>query len=110
MANENFITNIKTHRNYFIVIVIIAIFFSFRECKHQKNVDELVNNISNYSDNAKYYKGKNGEVVAYNSVLKVQNEDQLRSLVSTNQQIRDEIKNFKSIKDVTVIKDKVFIH
>lgn len=108
--NSNIFPNIKTHRNYLIIIAVIAILFSIRECSHKKNVNELVSTIANYSDSAKYYKGKHGEVVAFNNVLRVQNEDQLRSLVSTNKQIRDEIKNFKSVGSVTVIKDKVFIH
>jgi hypothetical protein len=100
----------KTHRNYIIVILIVAILFSLRECVHQKNVDEMINDIATYSDSAKYYKGKHGEVIAYNSLLKVQNDDQLRAILSSNKQIADELKNFKSIKEVTTIKNNFYLH
>lgn len=111
MSNENSIVpNIKVHRNYIFLIGIIAILFSIRECSNNKNVNDLIESISNYSDSAKYYKNKNGELVAYNSVLKVHNEEQLRAIVQTNEQIREEIKKFKDVKSVTVIKEKIYIH
>lgn len=103
-------TKFKTHAIYLVVILIVLAFFSIREMINQKNNDDLIDKISTYSDSARYYKGKNGEVVAFNNVLKVNNEEQLRSLLSTNEQIRDEIKKFKSLRDVTTIKTYTVIH
>lgn len=107
---SDIIPSFNTHRNYLILIVACIVFFTWRECSNQKRFDNLVDEIANYSDSAKYFKGKNGELIAYNNTLKVQNEDQLRSIVSTNEQIREEIKKFKSVREVTTIKEKVFIH
>jgi len=111
MINENgILSNFKTHRNYLIVIAIIAVLFSFREYRNNQNMNDLIDKISNYSDSAKYYKNKNGDLVTYNSILKVQNEEQLRAIVQTNKQISEEIKKMKDVKSVTVIKEKVYIH
>lgn len=110
MSVVDTLPSFKTHRNYFFVILVIAIIFSIRECAHQKNTNELIENISTYSDSAKYYKGKHGEEIAYNKTLHVQNETQLKAFISTNEQIREEIKKFKSIKEVTIIKEHTEIH
>lgn len=102
--------NKKFHLIYLSALLIVAVIFSFRECSHKQDVNSLINDITNYSDSAKYYKGKNGEVTAYNKILEVQNEEQLRSVVSTNKQIAEEIKHFKTLRNVTTIKEVINIH
>lgn len=81
----------------------IIIIFLLRECSNQQNTNALIKEITNYSDTAKYYKSSSGNLIAYNKLLKVQNEQQLRTLISTNEQIRNEISSFKKIGSVTNI-------
>jgi hypothetical protein len=103
----------KIHHKYAYVIcsiVVIAIcLFFFRECQHRKDVDELVKNISTYSDSAKHYKSKYGEV-SYNKTLQFDNQKQLESYIASNDTLKQLLKKYKNTNSVTIIKDKVFIH
>jgi len=103
----------KTHHKYAYVIsgiVIIAIcLFSFRECQHQKHADDLVKNISTYSDSAKHYKSKFGEI-AFNQTLQFDNKKQLESYIASNDTLKQLLKKYKSTNSISVIKETVFIH
>jgi hypothetical protein len=101
--------NYKFHLYYISLIGIIILLFSIRECNNQKNVNNLINQISNYSDSAKYYKSVNGNLIAYNSILKVQNEKQLKSILENYQILKDEIKKIKKIQNVTNINHQTII-
>lgn len=101
--------NFKTHRNYLFLIGIIVVVFFLRECQTQKNTNDLVHRISTYSDIAKHYKMANGNMLAYNKTLKLQNQKQLKALIATNEQIKDEIKKIKHLRDVTTIKQQTLI-
>lgn len=104
---------VKLHHKYAYVIsiiVIVAIFLIFfRECEHQKHTDDLVKNISTYSDSAKHYKSKYGEV-AYNQTLQFDNQKQLQSYIASNDTLKQLLKKYKSTNSVSVVKEQVFIH
>ena len=105
---------IKIHRNYIIailVIVTVAVFlYLFRGCQHQKDIDNLIRNVSSYSDSAKHYKNKYGEI-SYNKTLQFENQKQLNSYLSQhNDTLKKLLEGFKKINTVTVIKEKIVIH
>ena len=89
------------------VIVVIAFIAIFRECGHQRDADNLVNDIAGYKDLAKHYNLKvNGMKVevAYNKSLVLENNKQVKSVLSSmNDTIARLIKKFKDIKSGTII-------
>jgi len=104
---------LKIHRRYIYIIVALIVILICSvvliRCEHQKQVDDLVKNVATYSDSAKHYKSKFGEV-AFNQTLKLQNEEQLKAYLSNNDTIRQLLKNFKKINTVTITKQIVYIH
>jgi hypothetical protein len=104
---------LKIHRRYIYVItgiLTLAIcLFLFRDCQHQKDIDNLVKNVATYSDSAKHYKSKYG-TIAFNQALQFQNEKQLKAYLSQNDTLKQLLKSFKKISSVTIIKEKVYIH
>jgi len=91
------------------VIILLLILFVFRECQNQSNTDDLVLDITNYSDSAKYYKGKNGTLIAYNKTLNVENEKQLKAVLSKYDTLSQILEKFKDIKSTTIIKETITI-
>lgn len=89
--------SIREFRNYGILIVISVIALIFRECQHQKQVDNLVTDISDYKDTAYHYKGENGKLIAYNQALELQNEDQVKALLKKDEDFRVLLDGFKNI-------------
>jgi hypothetical protein len=88
---------IRELRNYGILIVLAVIALLFRECQHQKQVDDLVVSIADYKDTAYYYKGENGKIVAYNEALELQNEEQVKALLKKDEDFKMLLDGFKSI-------------
>lgn len=99
MPDEKTISRIsfREFRNYGILIVLAVIAFLFRECQHQKQVDNLVTDISDYKDTAYHYKGENGKLIAYNEVLELQNEDQAKALLKKDEDFKMLLDGFKHI-------------
>lgn len=95
------------------IILLIILFFGWREWTHQRNANELTTDVVNYKDSAKYYNMKvdGMEVeVAYNKSLVLQNDKQLKSVVSAiNDTIAKLVKKFKDIKVASVINNNTTI-
>lgn len=89
--------NTKSVRNYGILITLFVIAFLFRECQHQKQVDNLIVSVADYKDTAYYYKAENGKVVAYNDALELQNEDQIKAILKKDEDFRLLLEGFKNI-------------
>lgn len=88
------------------IILLIIFFFGFRECSHQKNENDLIENITNYKDSAQFYSLKvNGMAVdvAYNKSLQLENKDQLESILKKNDTLSKLISKFKAISSTTII-------
>lgn len=93
-------------RDYFYIvgIIILCIFFSFRECQHNNNTDNLISEIANYKGEVKIEKLKNGALVYTNKVLKLNSEKQLKELAENlNNNMKEMLKNFKSVSNVTYV-------
>jgi hypothetical protein len=102
--------NFKKIGEYALIIIVVAVIISIRECTHQQQVDKLVGDISKYSDTAKHYMNKHKEVVDYNKVLEFQNKKTLEAYLSSNKIMKDVAKNYKSINSETEIKTQTLIH
>jgi hypothetical protein len=104
---------LKIHRRYIYLIVGIVTLgvclFLFRDCQHQKVVDNLVKNVATYSDSAKHYKSKYG-IVAFNQTLQFQNDKQLKAYLSQNDTLKKLLKSFKKVSAVVTGKEIVYIH
>lgn len=88
------------------VIIALIFFFLFRECGHQRDENNLVNNIANYKDTVKFDKIKINEqevAIAYNASLQLENKDQLESLLKKHDTLYAMIKKFKDVKSTTII-------
>ena len=95
------------------LILVIILFFGFRECSHQEEKNELVNNVANYKDTAQYYNLKvNGmEVeVAYNKSLVLNNQKQFESVIAKNDTLLKLVKKFKSVQSGTIINNYTTIN
>ena len=94
---------------YIGILIVMISFFLFRECSNQKQTDQLVRNISLYSDTAKVEKLKNGILIYTNTSLKLQSEEQIRILASSlNDTIKQMVKRFKSVSNVTYVTNKFY--
>lgn len=84
-----------------IVIYGVAIFLlitSFNQCQDKKAFKDEVESYVDYTDTVKYYKAKNGDIVAYNESLEI-SEKTLRIM---NDSLDKALKNIK-VKDPEVI-------
>lgn len=99
--------NFKTSEKIMgIGIIVMSIIFLFRECSNQNDKNNLVNDISNYKDSAKFYNLKvNGMqvAVAYNQSLQLENKNQLESILKKNDTLSKLISKFKAISSTTII-------
>ena len=102
-------TKNNSNRNWIIFVAILIILFSIRECHNQNLTDNLVKNITNYSDTVKFEKLKNGALVSTNASLQLQTQDQLRTMASNiNDTVKQMLKKFKSLTNVTYVTNKFY--
>jgi hypothetical protein len=83
--------------SYVILTGIFVLILLMQRCQHQKEVDGLVTNISEYKDTALFYKAENGELVAYNKSLVLQNETQAKALLSKDEDFRILLEGLKEL-------------
>lgn len=86
--------------------IILAWFVFVKGCRSQKEIDELINNISNYKDTAQFYKLKvngNSVDVAFNQSLALENKKQLEAVLAKNDTLLKLISKFKKIASTTII-------
>lgn len=94
---------------WYIVIALVIILF-LRECSNQRNTDKLIGDITAYSDSAKHYQIEVDGLkidVATNSVLKLQSESQLKSLLGKNDSLKKLFSQFKKVQSAIIIKGDV---
>jgi hypothetical protein len=99
----------KKDKLYILAIVVLGILFFLREgCNSNENT-KLIENIQNYSDSAKYFKGLNDATIAFNDVLVLENEDQMLAVLSKYDTLAQELKKFKEVRSTTIIKERFVI-
>ena len=73
---------------YIGVIVVVLILFFFREGCTKRNNDKLISDIANYKTEATTYKTKLGLEVSSNKALILQTQDQMKTLLSSNDTLK----------------------
>lgn len=91
------------------IIAAIVVIAGFRECSIRNKADDLLNAVSNYSDSAEFYKGKNGVLIAYNQSLVLNSEGQLKDLLHRYDTLSKALKKFSDIQSTTIIRERVLI-
>lgn len=99
----------KTHRNYIILIIVGIIIFSFRECSNQNKTDKLVSDIANYKTESSVYKTKLGLEVNTNKALALQTQDQIKSIIATNDTLKEWVSKFKEIKGSVIVRETTIV-
>lgn len=99
----------KTHRNYIILIIIGVIVFLFRECSNQNATDKLVSDIANYKTESETYKTKLGLEINTNKALVLETQDQMKSLLASNDTMKEWISKFKEIKGGVILRETTIV-
>ena len=91
------------------IIAAVIIIAGIRECTNSNRSDDLLSAAANYSDSAKFYKGKNDVVIAYNQSLVLEKESQLKDLLHKYDTLSRVLKKFSDIQSTTIIRERVLI-
>lgn len=88
---------LKTVFGYAFLIAISIVIILMRECQHQRDTDGLLIDISNYKDTAYSYELENGKLAFYNDALELENEKQIKALLSRDEDFKLLLEGFKDI-------------
>ncbi len=88
---------LKTVIGYASMASIFILILLMRECQHQRDTNGLLVDISNYKDTAYSYKLENGKLAYYNDALELENEKQIKALLSKDEDFKLLLDGFKSI-------------
>ena len=94
---------------YIAVIAFLLVFAFLREGCNQRNQDKVLSEILNYKSEAKHYKDKYGIDVATNKALNIQTQEQIKSLLATNDTLKKWVKSFKNISAGIVVKETTIV-
>jgi len=86
-----------------ILLIALIIFTLVRESCNINKSNELIKDIAEYKTEAKTYKTLNGAEVAQNKALLLQNSEQIKSLLSENDTLKEIFKAYKKLKSITTI-------
>lgn len=99
----------KVHRYYIIAIIIIVAIFLFRECSNQNKTDKLIGDVANYKTESETYKTKLGLEINTNRALALETQDQMKSLLASNDTMREWISKFKEIKGGIILRETTIV-
>ena len=99
----------KEKRIYQILLVVLIIILAFREGCNIKQTDELIANIAQYKTQAETYKTKLGLQISTNNALILKTDEQIKSLMATNDTLRNWIKDFRNIKAGVVVRETTIV-
>ena len=94
---------------YIAVILIISVVFGFREGCNKRDTDKLIADISEYKTDASTYKTKLGLEVSTNTALQLETQSQMKSLLASNDTMKQWLEKFKEIKGGVIIKENTII-
>lgn len=95
--------------NYLFISVFFVLLLLIQECRHNKDVSELVSDINTYKTEAKSYKNKFGKEVSYNKSLVFENEKLLKKYLKSNDTILESLKGFKTVNNYIKVKEYITI-
>lgn len=99
----------KKDRIYILSICCLIIFLLIREGCNQRHTDKLISDISNYKTDAETYKTKLGLDISTNNALALETQEQVKTLMATNDTLKQWVSKFKEIKGGVIIKETTII-
>lgn len=100
---------ININKIYPLTIVTLIVILLFREGCNQRNVDKLISDIANYKTDAETYKTKLGLEINTNRALALETQEQMKSLIATNDTLREWLDEFKEIKGGVVVRETTIV-
>lgn len=100
---------IDLNKIYLLFILSLLIFILLREGCSQRKTDELIADISNYKTEAQVYKTKLGLEISTNRGLALQSQEQMKTLLASNDTLREWINEFKEIKGAVTVRETTII-
>ena len=100
---------ISRDKIYLFAIAILVIVLLFREGCNQRHTDKLISDISNYKTDAETYKTKLGLDISTNNALALETQEQVKTLMATNDTLKQWVSKFKEIKGGVIIKETTII-
>ena len=94
---------------YISTIIIVIVLFLFREGCNRMETNKLVADITSYKTESETYKTKLGLEINTNRALALETQDQMKSLLASNDTMREWVKEFKEIKGGVIIKETTII-
>ena len=99
----------KENKTYLAIISMIIALFLLREGCNTREANRLVKQITDYKTDAENYKTKLGLQISTNNALALETQEQVRTLLATNDTLKDWIKNFKDIKAGIVLRETTIV-
>lgn len=94
---------------YLIAIFILVVILLLREGCNQRSTDKLIYDIQNYKTEAETYKTKLGLDISTNKALALQTQDEVKTLLATNDTLKQWVSKFKDIKGGVVVKETTIV-
>lgn len=94
---------------YIFTIIIVIVLFLFREGCNRMETNKLISDITSYKTESQTYKTKLGLEINTNRALALETQDQMKSLLASNDTMKEWLKKFKEIKGGVVIKETTII-
>ena len=101
----------KINLNRFLigVIIVLVVFVLLREGCNQRNTDNLISDIANYKTESENYKTKLGLEINTNRALALETQDQIKSLIATNDTLKEWVNEFKEIQGAVTIRETTIV-
>jgi hypothetical protein len=101
----------KINLNRFLigVIIVLVVFVLLREGCNQRNTDRLISDIANYKTESETYKTKLGLEINTNRALALETQDQIKSLIATNDTLKEWVNEFKEIQGAVTIRETTIV-
>ena len=94
---------------YILTIIIVIVIFLFREGCNRMETNKLVADITSYKTESQAYKTKLGLEINTNRALALETQDQMKSLLASNDTMREWVKEFKKIKAGIAVRETTII-
>jgi hypothetical protein len=94
---------------YIAVILVLLFIFFIREGCNRAETNKLVADISGYKTESQTYKTKLGLEISTNRALVLKTQDQIKTLLASNDTLKEWISEFKSIKGGVVVRETTII-
>jgi len=105
------IERIKLYKDIFFLATIgfLIVIILFQKSCTQKETDKLIADLSNYKTEATTYKTKLGLEISTNRALALETQSQIKSILSSNDTLREWVKKFKEIHSTVTLRETTIV-